>query len=110
MAVSSADSAMRALDTRRQSFVAAVRAGDGIALRPGEEIDDQADEAGEKHQKHPQDAAVHASGFGVAGDPYQQGDIEDDNQDQEAEDAAAGGATCRVLGVAASRGVLGENG
>ena len=80
---------MRAYDAGLQAHIAAVGARHQVALRPGEQIDHQADEVQEEDQQHPKDRAVHAARLGIASYPYQQGDADDQKNNGDKNEGAA---------------------
>ena len=73
---------MRTFGARLQPLVVAVRALNEISLGPGEEINNQSEDAGEQDQNHPDDGAVHATRLRVAGHPDEQSDVEDDKSNR----------------------------
>src|SRR5579859_4993529 len=96
------NAAMRTFHAGLKALVSAVRARYQVSLRPGEQINDQADKVEEKDKRHPENRAVHATRFRVSGHPHQQGDAERKKQDGHKDECAATtGASriaCRVSG------------
>ena len=104
---------MGAFDQHGQLLLATARAGRELAFRPGEDVDDQPDEAGKEHQEHPDYGVFHAAGFGVLVDPDEHGDVEGDEGDgyADGETAAAGeeaAVGCGVVVAALGQGELGS--
>ena len=82
--------------THLHALVLAMRTSDQITLWPGQDIDDQPDNPGEKHQKHPQYGTIHPAVLGILCDPDQQRNVQgNDANDDEAKNphAATGGQT-----------------
>ena len=80
---------MRTFHTGLQTFIAAIRARDKVALRTREEINHQTDQPRKEDKKHPENGGVHAARLGVPCDPNQKRDIQDDQGDQKNAAAAA---------------------
>ena len=97
MAFSATDAAIWTFHACLQAFVTAIAAWNYVPLRPREEINNQPDEAGEKHQQHPEHGAVHSTCFCVTCNPHQKRNIQRNNDDWNQKDRAANTASRKTL-------------
>jgi len=95
---------MRTFRTHLQALISATWASDRIALRPREQIDNQANETRDHHQKHPEDGAIHAAGLGVARHPDEENDVQyDQPYEQQANKSKAAKTSGRARSVIVSQ-------
>jgi hypothetical protein len=94
-------SAMGTLCAHLQSLITALRTRNQVALWADQNVNDEADQAGQHDENHPEDGVVHAPIFRILCNPDQQRDVQsdesDDDQTKETETAAGGGTTGSVI-------------